>query len=42
MIVPEQIDLPGWVPKNYIEKGLCLIILTLTPAPMIKRQNFLI
>ena len=28
-IVPEEEDLPGWVPKNYIEKGmkflLCII-----------------
>ena len=22
-IVPDQMDLPGWVPKNYIEKGVC-------------------
>lgn len=24
MIVPEQIDLPGWVPKNYIEKVVAI------------------
>lgn len=23
-IVPEEEDLPGWVPKNYIEKGKIL------------------
>lgn len=23
-IVPDEEDLPGWVPKNYIEKGLFL------------------
>lgn len=21
-IVPDEEDLPGWVPKNYIEKGM--------------------
>lgn len=24
-IVPDEEDLPGWVPKNYIEKGLDLV-----------------
>lgn len=23
-IVPDEEDLPGWVPKNYIEKGMCI------------------
>lgn len=25
-IVPDEDDLPGWVPKNYIEKGIVLSV----------------
>lgn len=25
-IVPDEEDLPGWVPKNYIEKGNSILI----------------
>lgn len=24
-IVPDEEDLPGWVPKNYIEKGIFIV-----------------
>jgi hypothetical protein len=29
-IVPDEEDLPGWVPKNYIEKGILFIAYLLT------------
>jgi hypothetical protein len=29
-IVPDEEDLPGWVPKNYIEKGEIPSVLTVS------------